>query len=244
MTLRKLYLLKAGSTFPDVAARLGDFDAWLRAGLNLPDAQLEVREIWRDEPLPEPEECAGAIMTGAHAMVTDHLPWMQRALAWLPRMVAAEVPFLGICFGHQMLAEAMGGRVDFHPGGREIGCVDLDLQPAAASDPLFQNLPAHLVAPAVHAQSVRELPPGAVLLAGNSFEPHHAFRVGSRAWGIQFHPEFNRERMDAYVHHLAQQLHAAGRDCDAIRAGLCDTHLAASLLPRFAELAAERFDTP
>ena len=240
MTQRKLIILKAGSTFPDVVARLGDFDAWLRPGLDLPEARIATLEIWHDMPLPEPEDCAGVIMTGAHAMVTDHLPWMRRALDWLPRLVGTEVPFLGICFGHQMLAEAMGGRVDFHPGGREIGCVDIHLHPACADDPLFHGLPVRFVAPAVHAQSVRELPPGAVLLAGNEFEPHHAFRVGANAWGIQFHPEFNRERMDAYVHHLAQQLQAAGRDCDSIRAGLCDTHLAASLLPRFAQLARAR----
>lgn len=241
MTRRKLVLLKAGSTFPDVAARLGDFDAWLRPGLGLPDDQVEILEIWRDAPLPEPDNCAGVIMTGAHAMLTDRQPWMLRALEWLPRLVAAEVPYLGICFGHQMLAQAMGGRVDFHPGGREIGCVDLHLRPASADDALFCGLPAHFPALAVHAQSVLELPPGATHLAGNAFEPHHAFRVGGHAWGIQFHPEFNRERLDAYIHHLALQLCAAGQDCQKIRARLCDTPIAAGLLPRFAAMAEARF---
>lgn len=240
MTERKFILLKAGSTFPDVAARLGDFDRWLLPGLGLPEDRVEVLEIWRDAPLPEPETCAGVLMTGAHAMVTDRLPWMCRALDWLPCLVAAEVPFLGICFGHQMLAQAMGGRVDFHPGGREIGCVDLRLHASCADDPLFRDLPGQFPALAVHAQSVRELPPGATLLAGNAFEPHHAFRVGKCAWGIQFHPEFNRERMDTYVHHLAQQLCAAGQDCQQIRARLCDTPTAASLLPRFAAMAQTR----
>ncbi len=237
MKQRKLILLKAGSTFPEIAARLGDFDAWLLSGLSLPAERVEVREIWRDAPLPEMEECAGVIMSGAHAMLTDALPWMRRALDWLPRLVAAEIPYLGICFGHQLLAEAMGGVVDFHPDGREIGCVDIRLHPAAAVDRLFSHLPARFLAPAVHSQSVRTLPPGAILLAGNDFEPHHAFRVGGQAWGIQFHPEFNRERMDAYVHHLALQLQAAGQDSGQIRAHLCDIQGAAELLPRFAALA-------
>ena len=241
MTIRKLVLLKAGNTFPDVAARLGDFDAWLLAGLNLSADRVEVLEIWRDAALPEPEDCAGVIMTGAHAMVTDRLPWMRRTLAWLPRLVDAGVPYLGICFGHQMLAEAMGGSVDYHPQGREIGCVDLHLHPASADDPLFQVLPRQLQALAVHAQSVRTLPPDAILLAGNGFEPHHAFRVGAQAWGIQFHPEFNRERMTAYVHRLAPQLHAAGQDVARIHADLCDACVAASLLPRFAAMAEARF---
>lgn len=238
MTGKKLLLLKAGSTFPDVAARLGDFDDWILEGLQLPRDAVEIREIWRDEtPLPEPDRIAGAIMSGAHAMITDSQPWMRRTMAWLPRLIEAGVPYLGICFGHQMLAQALGGKVDYHPGGREIGCVPLHLLPAAAADPLFRDLPQRLPALAVHAQSVRELPPNAILLAGNDFEPHHAFRVGPAAWGIQFHPEFNCRRMDAYIHHLAQHLTAAGQDCSEIRARLCDTHLAATLLPRFAALA-------
>lgn len=241
MNQKKFILLKAGSTFPDIAARLGDFDNWLLAGLGLPGERVDIREIWRDAPLPEPEACAGVIMSGAHAMLTERLPWMRRALAWVPRLVAAEVPFLGICFGHQLLAEAMGGHVDFHPGGREIGCVDLRLHPSCAEDPLFGGLPAQFPALAVHAQSVRALPPSATLLAGNDYEPHHAFRVGRHAWGIQFHPEFNRERMDSYVHHLAPQLLAAGQDSRNIRARLCDTPIAASLLPRFATLTGARF---
>lgn len=242
MNNRKLFLLKAGSTFPDLAARLGDFDAWLRPGLNLPADRIEVREIWRDAPLPPPEDCAGVIISGAHAMLTEQLPWMRRTLDWLPRLVAAEVPFLGICFGHQMLAAAMGGHVDFHPLGREIGCVDLHLHPASADDLLFHDLPAQFPALAVHAQSVRILPPDAVLLAGNGFEPHHAYRLGAQAWGIQFHPEFNAQRMDAYLDHLALQLHAAGQDCEHIRFRLRDTPIAASLLPRFAALARARFN--
>lgn len=240
MTPRKLILLKAGSTFPDLIPRLGDFDDWLRPGLGLPDERIEVIEIWREAPLPAPGDCAGVIMTGAHAMLTDRLPWMRRALEWLPRLVAANVPYLGICFGHQMLAAAMGGRVDYHPGGREIGCVDLNLTPSCREDALFQGLPGQFPALAVHAQSVLALPAGATLLAGNDYEPHHAFRIGDCAWGIQFHPEFNRERMDAYVHHLSQQLCAAGRNCQEIRARLCDTPVAASLLPRFAARARAR----
>ncbi len=241
MNPRKFVILKAGTTFPDIAAQLGDFDDWLLAGLGLPDERIEIREVWRDAELPEPEDCAGVIMTGAHAMVTDRLPWMRRLLDWLPRLVEAGVPYLGICFGHQMLAEAMGGRVDFHPGGREIGCVDLNLHAPAAADPLFQGLPSRFSALAVHAQSVRDLPPDAVLLAGNNFETHHAFRVGTQAWGIQFHPEFNSERMAAYVHRLAPQLRAAGQDCGRIHGCLCDTPIAASLLPRFASLAHPHF---
>jgi GMP synthase (glutamine-hydrolysing) len=100
--------------------------------------------------------------------------------------------------------------VDYHPGGREIGTVDIDLLPAAVDDPLFASLPPGFSAHVVHAQTVMEPPPGAVRLAENAFEPTHAFRVGRRAWGVQFHPEFDLVRMTGYVDRLAADL-VAGR---------------------------------
>jgi GMP synthase (glutamine-hydrolysing) len=97
-------------------------------------------------------------------------------------------------------------------------------------------MPARLAAHVVHAQAVLDLPAGATRLAGNAFEPNHAFRIGARAWGVQFHPEFNKERMALYVDHLAETLRAAGRDPLAIRANLAETPESAGLLPRFAAL--------
>lgn len=231
-----LCVIKAGGTYPDVVGRLGDFEDWLMPGLDLPRQAVRVVDARQAADLPEPGECAGVVVTGAHAMVTDRLPWMERLAAWIERLVMAEVPYLGICFGHQMLAQALGGRVDYHPGGREIGTVPVELAPAAAADPLFSGMPARFAAHAVHAQSVRDLPTGAIRLAGNDFEPTHAFRVGPCAWGIQFHPEFDVERMGVYVDHLTPALLAAGRDIGAIRAGLAETPESAGLLARFVRL--------
>jgi GMP synthase (glutamine-hydrolysing) len=232
-----LCLIKAGGTYPEAAERLGDFEDWLMPGLGMPRHTVRVVDARQTADLPEPRECAGVVMTGSHAMITHRLPWMARLSGWIERLVAADVPFLGICFGHQMLAQAMGGRVDYHPGGREIGTVPIGLYPDAAADPLFSAMPSRFAAHAVHAQSVLELPPGATRLAGNAFEPTHAFRIGARAWGIQFHPEFDVERMGVYVDHLTPALREAGRDIGAIRAGLAETPESAGLLARFAHLA-------
>lgn len=234
---RPLYLIKAGGTYPEAVREVGDFEHWVMAGLDLPRGDVRVLDARLVDRLPEPEECAGVVMTGSHAMLTDRLPWMERMAEWLRRLVLAEVPFLGICFGHQLLAQALGGRVDFHPRGREIGTVPIKLAPAAAEDPLFSRMPSRFMAHAVHAQSVRQLPSGAVQLAGNDFEPTHAFRVGARAWGIQFHPEFNPERMALYIDHLAHDARCAGCDIEAIRAGVMETPESAALLPLFANLA-------
>ncbi|MBM4182009.1 MAG: glutamine amidotransferase [Betaproteobacteria bacterium] len=233
---RRLLIVKVGETFPDLARTLGDFDDWVAAGLGLPAATIRVVDPRRMAALPDPAACAGVVMTGAHAMLTEQAPWMLRLADWLRRVVAAEVPFLGICFGHQLLAQALGGRVDYHPGGREIGTVDIELLQAAADDALFAGLPGRFAAHAVHAQTVTALPAGAVRLAANAFEPSHAFRCGRRAWGIQFHPEFDVARMRGYVGRLADAVRAAGRDPALIRRDLAEAPVAAELLPRFAGL--------
>lgn len=230
-------IIKAGSTFPENLAETGDFDDWLIAGLGLPRNEVRVVDAREAAKLPAPHECAGVVISGAHAMVTDDLPWMLRLSDWTRRVVTAQVPFLGICFGHQILARAMGGQVDFHPKGREIGSVDIELHAAAQSDLLFAAMPKRFRAHAVHAQTVSKLPAGATLLAGNAYEPTHAFRVGICAWGVQFHPEFNPARMAVYLDHFAPVLQAAGVDAAAIRAGLVDTPESAGLLSRFVRLA-------
>lgn len=234
---RPICVIKAGGTYPEVVRELGDFEHWIMAGLELPRRDVRVVDARLVAHYPEPAECAGVIMTGSHSMVSERLPWMERLSDWLRRLVAVDTPFLGICFGHQLLAQALGGQVDFHPRGREIGTVSIELTPAAAADPLFSGMPPRFSAHAVHAQSVRELPAGATLLAGNGFEPTHAFRVGACAWGIQFHPEFNQARMAMYIDHLAADARCAACDIAAVRVGVADTPVSAGLLPRFVELA-------
>jgi GMP synthase (glutamine-hydrolysing) len=143
---------------------------------------------------------------------------------------------LGICYGHQLLAHALGGEVGYHPGGLEIGTVEVTRNPHAADDVLLGALPGRFAAQVVHHQSVRALPPGAVPLAGNAHEPHHAYRIGERAWGVQFHPEFSADAMRCYIDTLAPSLSDAGRDVQALRTGVRDTPDAAALLGRFARL--------
>ena len=238
--MQELFIFKLGSTWPETAQRLGDFDAWTARILEPLAVDVEVIDIEHGEPLPGLERCAGAILTGSHAMVTDRLPWSVRTEAWLRDALDIELPILGVCYGHQLLASAAGGHVDYHPRGREIGTVEVRTSPASSSDALFRDLPNSFRAHTTHAQSVLELPSAAMHLAGNDYEPNHAFRLGACAWGVQFHPEYDAEIMLAYIRGLTDQLEAAGRDVDRIAREVTDTPLATELLRRFGTIVAER----
>jgi GMP synthase (glutamine-hydrolysing) len=234
---RPLAILKAGSAMAPVRERFGDFEDWLRAGLRLPESDLRLVRVAEGEPLPAPDECGGVVITGSHAMVTDNLPWSVALAQWLPAVVASRIPLLGICYGHQLLAAAMGGRVDYHPQGPEIGSVTVELLPAAADDPLFGSFPDSFPVQAFHSQSILSLPPQAVPLARNDFESHHAFRLGTCAWGVQFHPEYTHAVMAAEIAADREELMTNGRDPDRLLATVQECPEAASILARFAGLA-------
>lgn len=234
--MKKITIVKAGSTFTATADKFGDFDEMVRRGLGVDSADLLVVNASSGEPLPDPTACHGVVITGAHCMVTDDLPWSLSIESWIPALVKAEVPLLGICYGHQLLGRAMGGKVDFHPRGKEVGTVAVRLSPERHNDQLFNALPGQFLVHATHAQSVLSLPEGAILLAGNEFEPHHAFRLGHCAWGVQFHPEYNSHVMRDYVAAQADSLDRAGRDVSELLRNVQETPEANSLLASFARL--------
>ena len=138
------------------------------------------------------------LVTGSAAFVTDHAEWSERSAAWLRQTAHDDVPVFGICYGHQLIAHALGGQVGDNPTGREMGTVHLDLDPQAADDPLFAGLPARFPAQATHLQSVLQLPDNATLLARSEQDGTHAFRWGERVWGLQFHPEVDEPLIERW----------------------------------------------
>ncbi|MEW5770941.1 MAG: glutamine amidotransferase [Pseudomonadota bacterium] len=234
---KPLAILKVGSTWPAMAEAHGDFDDWLRRSLGECGTHTRVVAVAQGEPLPAPETLAGAIITGSHAMVTERAAWSEMLADWLRRAVPAGLPVLGICYGHQLLADALGGEVaDLEPEP-EVGTITVALTEAAREDPLFHDLPPQFPAHASHVQSARRLPAQAVRLAGSAREPHHAFRIGARAWGVQFHPEFDTVSMRAYVERWAGRPDAPRQDWTAIHAQVRETPDAARIARRFACLA-------
>jgi GMP synthase (glutamine-hydrolysing) len=205
-------IVQTGSTLPAIRSRHGDFPGWFQRGLGLRRDQVEVVRVHRGEVLPKPGAHAAAIVTGSPAMVSERLRWSEDTAAWLRGAIDVGLPLLGVCYGHQLLAHALGGRVDYHPSGREIGTVDIERLPLAADDALLAAAPPNFRAHATHQQSVLELPPGAVGLARSAHDAHHAVRYAPNAWGMQFHPEFSVEIMRGYLHGRSR---AANGDCPA-----------------------------
>ena len=237
--MRPLLVVKAGSTLPEVSKRRGDFEDWITDAIELPRRRVRVVRAREGDPLPEPAEAAGVVVTGSSAMVTDREPWSEAVAAWLPSVRAAGTPLLGICYGHQLLAHALGGRVGDNPHGRSIGSVALRLAPGAASDPLLGAIPDGSWVQTSHVQSVIELPPGARRLASTATDPNYAFALDSAAWGVQFHPEFDADTIRGYIAGRSERLRREGLEPRALAAAVRETPSGRALLGRFRTLLRE-----
>lgn len=229
--------MKTGDTLPEIAEARDDFEDWIAAGLALPASDVEVVAVHRDEPLPGPAAISGVVVTGSAAMVSDRADWSERAAEWLGKAARDGLPILAICYGHQLLAQGLGGRVGKNPNGREIGTVDVSLD--AVGDALLGMLPVRAALHTSHLESVLELPPDVVWLGASELDPHHAFRFGSVAWGVQFHPEFDADVVRRYLRARQDILREEGFDPDALLAAARDTPYGRALLGRFAAIVVE-----
>jgi GMP synthase (glutamine-hydrolysing) len=234
----RFLIVQTGSTFAELRARRGDFPDWFRRSLRLHRSEVDVVRVDAGGVLPSDARAhAGVIVTGSPAMVSERLHWSEQTAAWLRTTIERRVPVLGVCYGHQLLAHALGGRVDYHPQGREVGTVGIERLPAAAHDALLGSAPTGFTAHASHQQSVLELPKGAVTLARSAHDPHHAVRYAEKVWGLQFHPEFSVEIMRDY---LRRRMQAANGDCPAeccVERAYAPAPSARRLLHRFREIA-------
>lgn len=230
-----LYVLVTGDPTPLVRDARGDFPRLFEDALGDAWRGRTIAIDVRTSTPALPTDAEAIVVTGSSAHLEERAPWMLATEAVLREAVDRRVPTLGVCFGHQLLGEALGGTCTRNPRGREIGTLPIERLAAAASDPLFGQLPPSFEANITHLDSVATLPPGATVLARSPLESHHAVRFGEVCWGVQFHPEIDREVMRGYLESRRPVLTEEGRDVDAMIAAAGETPIARGVLRTFVE---------
>lgn len=218
--------------------RHGRFPHWIRVAAGLRADQATVVNVEAGDPLPAHAGYAGVLITGSAAMVTDRHDWSERTADWLRGGLDAGLPVFGICYGHQLIAHALGGEVGDNPTGREMGTVPVDLHPEAAQDVLFARLPTRFAAQVTHLQTVLRPPTDAAVLAKSEQDACQAFRWRDHAWGVQFHPEFSATHMRGYVHARRDALQREGQCHRRMAQDVKPTPAARGVLRRFVRHAA------
>ena len=176
---------------------------------------------WRPPSGDPPPGDADAVLVLGGAMHpnqdADH-PWLPTERAWLGELLESGVPTIGICLGAELLGQAAGAEIVRLPVA-EIGWTDVELSAEAASDPLLAALPPRFPSLQWHSYAV-EPAPGSPVLA-RSAACAQAYRLGERAWGIQFHAEVTPEIVSDWIADAeatpADDVREAGVDLSALR---------------------------
>lgn len=204
---RPFLILKTGSLAPlsrQFLERFGDTEDTFLFGAGLRRGQACVIDVQAGEPLPQDRRAyAGIMVSGSADMVSAQAGWMMTTAAWLRETVDRDMPVLAVCFGHQLLALALGGKVGPNPKGLEGGTVEIEL--AAEGDQLFGAMPKRANIQAHHYETVLEPPKVSEILARNDGDRCQVLRHAPRAWGVQFHPELTMPMMEVLMDALATE---------------------------------------
>ena len=212
----------------------------------LDEANLPIEQIDLFETVPERlplDDSAGLLVLGGPMSANDvtEYPYLETELTWIREAVDRQLPTLGICLGAQLLAKSLGGRV-YRNRVKEIGCFDLDMQPAVLDDRLFgQRRPNESVFQ-WHGDTF-DLPPIAIHLARTGTCVNQAFRCGPSAYGVQFHVEMTPTLLEVWLGdaEFDGELVELGVKPDDLRRDLHDRYesirdFSRCLIGRFAEI--------
>ncbi|MFA9389372.1 MAG: gamma-glutamyl-gamma-aminobutyrate hydrolase family protein [Prolixibacteraceae bacterium] len=192
--MRNILIIKCGSTYPEVKEKHGDFDDWIIQQSNMPHNVFKVYDISEGDQLRHPSEYIAAFITGSHYNVNQRLPWIKQLKDWIITARYSNIPVLGICFGHQIIADALGGKVMLNPKGRTIGIDAVNLTPNGKQNEIFKNIGNSFESYLHHSYIVDSLPTEANILATNSTNIIQAFQI-DKIYGVQFHVEYTPEIM-------------------------------------------------
>lgn len=177
----KIGILQTGRALADIAARHGDFDALFQQMLGGQGFEFACYPVLENVLPDGVQDCDGWLITGSRHSAYEDLPWIGRLEAFLRAAYAAEVPIVGICFGHQVLAQALGGKVEKFEGGWGVGPHSYH----------FDGIETPVIINAWHQDQVTHLPEGAAIVGRSEFCTHAALAYGNRAYSVQAHPEFH-----------------------------------------------------
>jgi GMP synthase-like glutamine amidotransferase len=186
----RIGILKADSVLPDLAVHHGEYPDMFREVLVAaePTAEVVSFDAEHGELPKEGDACDGYVITGSRRSVYEEIPWIADLAAWARRAETARTPLVGVCFGHQLIAQALGGRTEKADRGWTIGVQEYSLdRPLPWTDRRSLRL-IHS-----HQDQVTALPASAERIGGNGACPVALYRIGDHVLCVQGHPEFSPE---------------------------------------------------
>lgn len=193
---KPLAIIQMGVPPAVIRHEAGEQSQWFIQALALDSGEYIVVRPDLQDSLPGMDTICGAIISGSWAMVSDQLAWSEETAQWIRCAHGLNLPLLGVCYGHQLIAHALGGVVDDNPQGSERGLQQIQIAENSAA-PLLKAFPERFSAWLSHRQTVLQPPEGASVLAFSAKDTCQILRYSDTSYSVQFHPEFTWDIMAA-----------------------------------------------
>jgi len=192
--MKHIIILNCGPGLAEVRNEFGIAVEWIQRAVDGSKFKFTSMDVY-DGAMPNYDDGDAWIITGASESVYDDLDWIVELELVIKQAIEVEKPILGICFGHQLLVQGMGGKVEKNSKGWDLGSYPMV---EMVDHHLFNNINTNDYFYNSHQDIVADLPNGCISLAHNKMG-NQAFRYGKRIYGVQFHPEFTHSIMKKYV---------------------------------------------
>ena len=192
--MKHIIILNCGPGLAEVRNEFGIAVEWIQRAVDGSKFKFTSMDVY-DGAMPNYDDGDAWIITGASESVYDDLDWIVELELVIKQAIEVEKPILGICFGHQLLVQGMGGKVEKNSKGWDLGSYPMV---EMVDHHLFNNINTNDYFYNSHQDIVVDLPNGCIALAHNKMG-NQAFRYGKRIYGVQFHPEFTHSIMKKYV---------------------------------------------
>jgi len=186
--MTRIAVIETGPVIDSLKAEYGTYPDMFRQLLGNADPSLDISTVSLidGEPLPACNACDGYLITGSRYGVYENHPWIAPLKKFIRDVGAADRAMVGICFGHQIMTEAYGGRVEKSAKGWGVGQHTYRI----TDRPWMLDAMPQIEVLAMHQDQVVEPPRDAALIAGWDFCEYGGFQFGPKAVSFQFHPEF------------------------------------------------------
>ena len=193
----KLLIISAGPGLDEIRNIYGHAIDWISSFINDASLEIHISHIYKNEDFDHSGYDAW-IITGSASSVLDNDNWISNLKNKIKYAYKTSIPLLGICFGHQIISEALGGKVVHNIKGWELGAYKIDFNQKGRDSLLFNGIDSNDYFYFSHEDIVSKLPPSAVELASNNMGLQ-SYSINDRIFGVQFHPEFSFDVIRKYV---------------------------------------------